>query len=180
MDCELDIFEERISRLERLVLGQNINEKDDIEVADTLLIVSNKLANVASKNQKVSSVMKRVDDIEKFCDPLYAESDVFVPEDVKYQLILSEEDKLKEALNQFEKLESLKPILDSQAFRDVPDIGGRLSKILAAQSNQEKEVEALTINTYQLLQHYNDIVNGLSKNLAAIEMAVSSLEPPKK
>ena len=32
MDCELDIFEERISRLERLVLGQNINEKDDIEV----------------------------------------------------------------------------------------------------------------------------------------------------
>ena len=125
-----------------------------------------------------------VDDIEKFCDPLYAESDVFVPEDVKYQLILSEEDKLKEALNQFEKLESLKPILDSQAFRgtenyflttntryifnflsDVPDIGGRLSKILAAQSNQEKEVEALTINTYQLLQHYNDIVSWIHSHL---------------
>ena len=40
-----------------------------------------------------------------------------MPEDVKYQLILSEEDKLQEALDQFEKMESLKPILDSQAFQ---------------------------------------------------------------
>lgn len=32
MDCELDIFEERITRLENLVLGQDINRKDDVEV----------------------------------------------------------------------------------------------------------------------------------------------------
>jgi len=180
MDCELDIFEERITRLENLVLGQDINRKDDVEVVDTLLSISNKLANATAKSQKISAVMKRVDDIEKYCDPLYAETDVFVPEDVKYQLILSEEDKLKEALKQYEQLESLKSVLDSQAIRDVPNIGGHLSKILTAQSCQEKETETLTTNTYQLLQHYNDIVNGLSKNLAAIELAVSSLEPPKK
>lgn len=48
---------------------------------------------------------------------MYAETDVFVPEDVKYQLILSEEDKLKEALKQYEQLESLKSVLDSQAIR---------------------------------------------------------------
>jgi len=180
MACELDIFEERISRLEHLVLGQDITCKDDVEVLDTLLSISNKLANVVAKNPKSSAVMKRVDDIEKFCDPLYAESDIFVPEDVKYQLILSEEDKLQEALDQFEKMESLKPILDSQAFQDVSELGGRLSKVLTVQRNQESEMETLTTSTYQLLEHYNDIVNGLSKNLAAIELAVSNLEPPKK
>lgn len=46
-------------------------------------------------------------------------------------------------------------------FSDVPNIGGHLSKILTAQSCQEKETETLTTNTYQLLQHYNDIVSCL-------------------
>ena len=63
-----------------------------------------------------------MEDINKFCDPLYSESDVFIPEDVKYQLIVSEEDKLKEALTQYEKLESLKPVLDSEAFQGNKDL----------------------------------------------------------
>jgi len=69
---------------------------------------------------------------------------------------------------------------DSQAFQDVSELGGRLNKVLTVQRNQESEMETLTTSTYQLLEHYNDIVNGLSKNLAAIELAVSNLEPPKK
>lgn len=180
MDSELDIVEERITRLENLVLGKDTKQKDDIQLLDTLLSIANKLASVASKNGKMATVMKRVEEIDKYCDPLYAESDAFVPEDVKYQLIVSEEEKLREALSMYEKLESLKPVLDSQAFQEVPTLGGHLSKISTIQANQEREMEILTTETYSLLQHYNEIVNGLSKNLAAIELAVSSLEPPKK
>jgi len=159
MDCELDVIEERITRLENLVLGKDTSRKDDVELLDTLLSISNKLASVASKNEKMSAVMKRVEDINKFCDPLYSESDVFIPEDVKYQLIVSEEDKLKEALTQYEKLESLKPVLDSEAFQDVHKSESRLSKVSTIQDNQEREMETLTTETYSLLQHYNDIVS---------------------
>ena len=32
MDCELDVIEERITRLENLVLGKDTSRKDDVEV----------------------------------------------------------------------------------------------------------------------------------------------------
>ena len=54
--------------------------------------------------------------MEKYSDPFYAESDTFIPDAVKYQLVSSEEQKLQDALEQFEKLDGLKHVLDSQAI----------------------------------------------------------------
>lgn len=56
-----------------------------------------------------------VGDVLKYSDPLLNESEVFIPNSVKYQLVISEEDNLKNALDQLEKLETLKvdSLLDS-------------------------------------------------------------------
>jgi len=59
------------------------------------------------------------DEVKKYADPLYAESDGFMPEAVKLQLLLSKEEDMKEALNHFQKMNLLKPVLDSQAIQSI-------------------------------------------------------------
>lgn len=57
-----------------------------------------------------------VEEVEKYSDPSYTEADIFIPDAVKYQLVASEEQRLKDALENFEKIETLKHVLDSQAI----------------------------------------------------------------
>lgn len=57
------------------------------------------------------------DEVKKYADPLYTESNGFIPEAVKLQLLLSKEEDIKEALIHFQKINLLKPILDSQAIQ---------------------------------------------------------------
>ena len=52
------------------------------------------------------------DEVKKYADPLYAESDGFMPVAVKLQLLLSKEEDIKKALNDFHKMNVLKPVLD--------------------------------------------------------------------
>jgi hypothetical protein len=54
----------------------------------------------------------------KYSDPLCInEPEECIPNTVKYQLILSEEENLKEALDQLKSLEMLKHLLDSQPIQ---------------------------------------------------------------
>ena len=59
------------------------------------------------------------DEVKKYADPLYAESDGFMPVAVKLQLLLSKEEDIKKALNDFHKINVLKPVLDSQAIQSM-------------------------------------------------------------
>jgi hypothetical protein len=63
--------------------------------------------------------MSIADEVKKYADPLDAESDGFMPEAVKLQLLLSKEEDMKEALNHFQKMNLLKPVLDSQAIQSI-------------------------------------------------------------
>lgn len=117
--------------------------------------------------------------MQKYADPLYAESELFVSEAVQLQLVISKEKELKEALDNFEKLKMLKVVLDSQAFQgitqkcsesciitsevyfcftDASKLDGNLSKLVVHQDNQQKEASQLMDNTYNLTNNYSNFV----------------------
>ena len=58
-----------------------------------------------------------VEEIWKFTDPLYAELDAFVTEGVKIELLIAGENRLKETMEEFDQLENLKSVLDSQTLQ---------------------------------------------------------------
>ena len=60
-----------------------------------------------------------VDEVQKYADPLYAESEIFLSDAVQLQLVVSKEKELKEALDNFQKLKTLKTVLDSQAIQGI-------------------------------------------------------------
>ena len=57
------------------------------------------------------------EEIHKFSDLLY--SDLLVPEQVKFHILLTEEDKMKEAVNGLERIEAHKSVLDSQPLQGL-------------------------------------------------------------
>ncbi|KZS07238.1 Dynactin subunit 3 [Daphnia magna] len=176
MSTELDLVEERIKRLEKFVLGQGANEHGEEKLIDTLLGVSEKLATVVSKNEKVSSALKRADEVKKYADPLFAESDGLISENVKLQLLYSKEGEIKDALGHLQKLNIIKSVLDSQAIKDVPHLEGEINKISFHQEIQEKKVLGLSNDTYALIKYYSNFVNDVSQKLAEIEKLVCSIE----
>nr|CAH0104410.1 unnamed protein product [Daphnia galeata] len=176
MSVELDAVEERIKRLEKYVLGGNVEQQDDEQLIDTMLAVSRKLASIVSKNEKVSAALKRADEVKKYADPLYAESDGFMPVAVKLQLLLSKEEDIKKALNDFHKMNVLKPVLDSQAIQNVPQLENQLYKISFHQESQENKVSSLSDDTYSLIRTYSIFVNDVSQKLAEIEKSITKME----
>ena len=117
----------------------------------------------------------------KYSDPLcISESEALIPNTVKYQLVLSEEENLKGALDQLNNLEILKNVLDSQPIKsklfanfscyltqvnrafilisDLPLIEPKLNQLSSQQIAQENQLLKLTTETYTLLQNYTNLV----------------------
>ncbi|XP_057368684.1 uncharacterized protein LOC130689760 [Daphnia carinata] len=176
MSTELDLVEKRITRLEKFVLGQGASEHGEEKLIDTLLGVSEKLASVVSKNEKVSSALKRADEVKKYADPLFAECDGFVSDNVKLQLLHSKEGDIKDALGHLQKLNAIKSVLDSQAIKDVPHLEDKINKISLHQETQEKKVLSLSDDTCALIKYYSNFVNDVSQKLAEIEKLVHIIE----
>ena len=109
-----------------------------LQLVNSMLSVANKLDSLTLQHEAVKTVFERgiqnikkvfmimflnislflVGDILKYSDPLcFNESEALIPNAVKYQLILSEEENLKEALDHLKNLEILKSVLDSQPIK---------------------------------------------------------------
>lgn len=61
--------------------------------------------------------MFSADEVKKYADPLFAESDGLISENVKLQLLYSKEGEIKDALGHLQKLNIIKSVLDSQAIK---------------------------------------------------------------
>lgn len=120
--------------------------------------------------------MFSADEVKKYADPLFAESDELISENVKLQLLYSKEGEIKDALGHLQKLNTIKSVLDSQAIKDVPHLEGEINKISSHQEIQEKKVLGLSNDTYALIKYYSNFVNDVSQKLAEIEKLVCSIE----
>lgn len=102
---------------------------------------------------------------------------------MKFQLVISKEKEIKEAVDHFQKLNVLKSVLDSQAILgtnyysilyynlsilllfslvDVPSLESKLNKIVSHQHIQERKVSKLTHETYELINNYSNFVSQCS------------------
>lgn len=70
-------------------------------------------------NTYYTMFLYKVDEVQKYADPLYAESEIFVSEAVQLQLVMSKEKELKEAFDSFQNVKMLKTVLDSQAIQGI-------------------------------------------------------------
>lgn len=123
--------------------------------------------------------MCTADEIGKYTDPMYMDSENFMPDSVKFQVVAAKEKELKNSLELFQKLNTIKPVLDSHAIQGIfpfskfdictlnyfylltkgtSQLEGQLHSIVFNQGVQERKVTSMTEETYSLLKDYSELV----------------------
>uniref|UniRef100_A0A8C6YWH5 Dynactin subunit 3 n=1 Tax=Nothoprocta perdicaria TaxID=30464 RepID=A0A8C6YWH5_NOTPE len=137
-------------------------------VADGLLKVHVALGNVASKRERIKILYKKIDDVIKYLDPQYIDR-MAVPDAMKLQFILAEEQLIPAQAALLEQVKNLQPILDSPCIQAVPDHAAKLQRL--SQIHIQQQVTQTFSRTQTLL---------LSKQFVQWDETLTQLEAAKK
>lgn len=159
----LRILEERLEVLEMRLAGNDSGKElpNKSTITELLANVNSKIQAAVASREKLS-VLKKTEELDRYLDAEYQEK-IDLTEGAKLQLILAEEDRLRQVIAAYQKMEDLKPVLDSEHIKDAPSLFGKVSALAAIQLEQQEEVDEQTQKLYHLLSTYNDLVNTISK-----------------
>ncbi|XP_064903141.1 dynactin subunit 3 isoform X2 [Columba livia] len=110
--AELQRLQWRLEELEQRVGGGDGAGK----VADELVKVQVALSNIAGKKERIKILFKKIEDVIKYLDPQYIDR-MAVPDAMKLQFILAEEQVIPSRAALLEQVKNLQPILDSTSIQ---------------------------------------------------------------
>ncbi|KAG8429980.1 hypothetical protein GDO86_018718 [Hymenochirus boettgeri] len=114
---EVKDLRNRLQEVEKRLYGETGGEPR--KVTEGLLKVHIALANVAGKRERVKTLYKKIDDLIKYLDPQYIDR-IAVPDSMKLEFILAEEQYIRSQAALLEQMQSLQPYLDSEHIKAVP------------------------------------------------------------
>lgn len=109
----LKMLEERIEALELRLTDCDPSKEppNKSSLTEVLLNVNTKIQAAVAAREKLS-VLKKTEEIERYLDAECQEK-ADLTEGAKLQLILAEEDRIRKVIAAYQKMEDLKPVLDS-------------------------------------------------------------------
>ncbi|XP_029817389.1 dynactin subunit 3 [Manacus vitellinus] len=120
-----------------------------------------------------------VEDVIKYLDPQYIDR-MAVPDAMKLQFILAEEQAIPERAALLEQVKNLQPILDSASIQAVPDHAAKLQRLSQIHIQQQEKRHDLTDSVKTLLESYNKMTLLLSKQLLQWNEILTRLEAAKQ
>ncbi|XP_010073371.1 PREDICTED: dynactin subunit 3 [Pterocles gutturalis] len=103
-----------------------------------------------------------------------------VPDAMKLQFILAEEQAVPSRAALLEQMRNLQPILDSPSIQAVPDHAAKLQRLSQIHIQQQEQREALTDSVKTLLEDYNKMTLLLSKQFVQWNEILTRLEAAKE
>ncbi|NWH78015.1 DCTN3 protein, partial [Piaya cayana] len=127
MAAELQKLGWRLEEMERR-LGGGGGADGTRKVADELVKVQMALNNIAGKRERIKILYKKIEDVIKYLDPQYIDR-MAVPDAMKLQFILAEEQVIPTQAALLEQVKNLQPVLDSASIQAVPDHAAKLQRL---------------------------------------------------
>ncbi|XP_006013843.1 dynactin subunit 3 isoform X2 [Latimeria chalumnae] len=156
--AELLRLEERIAELESRLYGDTGGRGGSKKLADGLIKVQASLGNIASKRERIKILYKKIDDLMKYLDPQYIDR-VAVPDAMKLEFILAEEQFLHSQAALLEQMNTLQPLMDSAHIKAVPDHASKLQALAQTHIQQQDQGQVITEDVRKLLEDYNKMVS---------------------
>uniref|UniRef100_A0A674HEN6 Dynactin subunit 3 n=1 Tax=Taeniopygia guttata TaxID=59729 RepID=A0A674HEN6_TAEGU len=150
-----------------------------LQVADELVKVQVALNNIAGKRERIKILFKKIEDIIKYLDPQYIDR-MAVPDTMKLQFILAEEQAIPARAALLEQVKNLQPILDSTSIQAVPDHAAKLQRLSQIHIQQQEKRHDLTDSVKTLLEDYNKMTLLLSKQFVQWNEILTRLEVAKQ
>ncbi|KFZ55858.1 Dynactin subunit 3, partial [Podiceps cristatus] len=150
-----------------------------LQVMDELGKVQMALNNVAGKRERIKILFKKIEDVIKYLNPQYIDR-VAVPDTMKLQFILAEEQGIPSRAALLEQVKNLQPILDSASIQAVPDHAAKLQRLSQIHIQQQEQCQDLTNSIKMLLEDYNKTTLLLSKQFVQWNEILTRLETAKE
>ncbi|NXL33051.1 DCTN3 protein, partial [Glaucidium brasilianum] len=150
-----------------------------LQVADELVKVQMSLNNIAGKRERIKILFKKIEDVIKYLDPQYIDR-VAVPDAMKLQFILAEEQVIPSRAALLEQVKNLQPILDSASIQAAPDHAAKLQRLSQIHIQQQEQRHDLTDSVKTLLEDYNKMTLLLSKQFVQWNEILVHLEAAKE
>ncbi|XP_075266907.1 dynactin subunit 3 [Opisthocomus hoazin] len=165
-------------RLEELEQRVGDGASGSRKVADELVKVQVALSSIAGKRERIKILFKKIEDVIKYLDPQYIDR-MAVPDAMKLQFILAEEQVIPSRAALLEQVKNLQPILDSASILAVPDHAAKLQRLSQIHIQQQEQRQDLTDSVKTLLEDYNKMTLLLSKQFVQWNEILTRLETAK-
>ncbi|XP_066598614.1 dynactin subunit 3 [Prorops nasuta] len=181
-----NVLEDRISEIERQMygIGKIITVDDpqpESNVIENLLHVHTLISSAVTGREKANAAIKRLPELNTYIDATSEESDLTT--DAKKQYLLAIEPEIQNSYELLTKMQELMPVLDTDRLQEAPQLTSKLNELNLLYLNTQNNSKALTENVLKLISKYNSVINIVTKNLIALDAAVTAAEiaaMPKK
>ncbi|KAM3838296.1 dynactin subunit 3-like, partial [Diretmus argenteus] len=153
--AEMDQLEMRLEALESRIYGERRHRGGkSVKCAESLVRIQAALATTANKRERVKILHKKIEDLLKYLDPQFTDH-ITVPDAMKLEFILAEEDFLLSQAALLEQVSNLQPLLDSNYIRDVPEHATKLQRLSQIHIKEQDQTEAQSQEVKRLFEEYN-------------------------
>ncbi|OQR69707.1 dynactin subunit 3-like [Tropilaelaps mercedesae] len=165
-------LEARVFALERQVKGDLPDH--DQSIAQRLIIIDKKLTTTI-QDKNTLGILKRTDALDALLDP-GLERSVGLDSSTKFALLEANADRLQEAAQIIEKVDSLKSVLESAHIKSVPMHSARLSTLRETQTEELERVQGLTRQVMAIFETYNRIMANINRKFALWDQRLGAAE----
>ena len=169
-NTDLIALSKRVEALEAKV-GDRVSQP----ILPFLVDYSNDLGNSLAGNDRIGPLLKRLDELETFLDPLFGEREA-VSQGVKMSMVESQADNIRDNMEMLEKVEAMKGILDGSNIDKIDELKPKLAELNKIQIDQREAGEATSEETLQLVQKYNNIIASLTEAFIQADQMITKAE----
>lgn len=175
----IELLEDRITELEKQIHGLGKTEKtDDINpensIVDNILHINTLISTSVSGRIEANAVIKRLLELNEYMDPVFESTKI--PIDAKILFLLAMEPKIRENQKLLAQLEELKPVLDTEHIKNVPELTNALNKLTLSHIEICKTAKQLNTDLKEVVSKYSTVMTNLSKTFIALDTAVTAAE----
>lgn len=178
-DSKLDVFDERLESLEKRVFGDFDKDADYPKVLDSLCSINTQINSATAGRPQIEAVFKRLGELDEYLDT-DAVDHLTVSLSANMDLILAEEDVIREHASTLEQIEQMCDVLGSEHIKAVPSLQTQLYELSTVHIQQQDQLAELSGEATTLLDKYNSIISLLSKQFAHWDAIITDMELAKQ
>lgn len=170
---KLDVIEKRIEVLEKQIFG--IKKEEGMKIVDAIMGLQNKLQSLVTGRENITSVFSRLDELQKYLDPQFADN-LALPDGAKLELIFTSEDKIRETVDSLQTVKDLEQYIDSEHIKATPSNVPKLQQLHKLQLEIADGAYAFDSETKKLVEGYNAAIETLSEKFVLWDSILTELE----
>lgn len=177
-DHELDALEERLDFIENVVFGNSEKDAFYPKCIDKLANIQEKISTATKNKKRITEIYKKSGELQKFLDPAYTD-EMTMSEEAMEEVIMAEEEYLTDQAKNLQKMEELKPTLDSEHLKATPRFTEKFEALSQIQIKQQDQTADLTEEARKLLATYNNIITLVSRQFVQWDETLTKMEAKK-